>query len=103
MTKQASFRCEYCGTSYVYQQSLDMHLIGCSYRSKALAGQNVVKVYPKREQLEAVAHNLRITVENLNIFSESLDSDYKKESVAFYVDCLNRQIESLESLYISKA
>jgi len=63
---------------------------------------NVVKVYPKQEELESVVENLRITVENLNVFSESLDSDYKKESVAFYVDCLNKQIESLESLYESK-
>lgn len=63
--------------------------------------ERVVKVYPKQEQLELVAENLRITVENLNVFSETLDSDYKKESVAFYVNCLKEQILSLESLYES--
>lgn len=62
-----------------------------------------VKVYPKQEQLESVVQNLRITVENLNVFSDELNSDYHKQSVGFYVDCINSQIETLQSLYESKA
>lgn len=64
---------------------------------------STVKVYPKAEQLENVVYNLIITVENLNVFSDSLDSDYKKESIAFYVDCIEDQIKSLESLYESES
>ena len=38
-----------------------------------------VKVYPKQEQLESVVQNLKITVENLNVFSDELNSDYHKQ------------------------
>lgn len=102
MTKQPSFRCDYCGTSYVYQQSLDMHLIGCSYRSKALAAQNVVKVYPNKEQLEHIVESLKKSYDDFDHHRMSVSSDLRKE----YDLCLRNlsgQIECIKTLYESKA
>ncbi|MCH7356632.1 hypothetical protein MMP61_13790 [Acinetobacter sp. NIPH 1958] len=102
MTKQASFRCEYCGTSYVYQQSLDMHLIVCSYRSKALAGQNVVKVYPKKEQLEHIVESLEATYDEFDYHRMSVSSDLRK-TYDLSLQNLERQIHFIKSLYETKA
>ncbi|WP_335950658.1 hypothetical protein [Acinetobacter beijerinckii] len=102
MTKQPSFRCDYCGTSYVYQQSLDMHLIGCSYRSKALTSQNVVKVYPKKEQLEYIVESLQKSYDEFEYHRMSVSSDLRKTYDLTLQD-LQRQIHIIKSLYQSKA
>ena len=98
MTKQSSFRCEYCGTSYVYQQSLDMHLIGCSYRQKAV--QQVVKVYPKKEQLNNVVQSLELVERILTHLKNHTHSSPEQMEIA--IDLVIGQITELKSLYESK-